>query len=323
MTLDRNGTKATGTGRIELQWLPSPAIRWNAEGMAVHPALGAVTLCVPSIPNPIRGQLTNFQSSVGPSASLTTVSGYIENGEGLHYGGSLRAVIFHLANFIPFLGAPARDDTGTTAARATLRADGWVLTLDRIPDSPGGSRHGLQDRAGYSISHVGQLERENHDAFTIPAAKRVLDELYWFFSFCRGKPTPPILPVGLNNQLEPVWSEWANWNVAPDRAGRNWFNDLSAEGLEKLYPGFVKRSHDGLWSDRARNAIYWYLEAGRLGNDSAIILLQAAFELIAWTLLVDEQRLLTKTKFKKLRASKSTRSGYEVGASRSSRSRGS
>jgi hypothetical protein len=302
LTVDANGKSVTGRGTIQLEWLPAPTVTWSLEKADLPPSLGPLFIRIPSIANPLRAHLTNVRISTRKSESPPAVSGYVENGEGLQYQGSLHAVVFHLANFIPFLGAAVQDKRGTAAARAMLQADGWRITLDRIPDSPAGSRPGRRSRAGYAISHVGQLEREGGGAFSVDDAKRMLDELYWFFSFCRAKPTPPILPVGLDARRAVVWNEWASWNVAPDRDGRNWYNDLSSEGMEALYPGFVKRLHDMLWSGPARNAIYWYLEAGRVGNDSAIVLLQAAFELIAWTYLVQDQQVLSGTKFKKLSA---------------------
>src|SRR5207247_535612 len=117
-----------------------------------------------------------------------------------------------------------------------------------------------------------------------------------------GKPTPAVLPVGLDQQGDKVWFEWSSWNVARNSSNRNWYDDFSAEGLERVFPGFMRIASDATWAEPAKLAVYWYLEAGRIGNDSAMILLQAAFELLAWTALVQDGRALSKTQFEKLDA---------------------
>ncbi len=269
-------------GKISFEWIPSPAVTWQMDGVGdtVHfISLGPVTLRVPGYSQDIRARVTSMNMS---SHEPTRLSGIVENGEGRQTEERLSSVVFCLANFISFSGAPVRDESGTkvSADRAVLRGAGWKITIDGIWL---GSTRKRELSEHFFLSHVGKLERENGDFFSSEEANAVLDKLYWFFSFCRGAPTPGILPVGFNAQGVEVWSEWGGWNVGRFEAKRNWYNDFSAEGLEKAFPGFWERMQSPEWKQPIRLSIYWYLESEKAGNDSAIILAQAAFELLSWS----------------------------------------
>jgi hypothetical protein len=240
LTLEAAGKTYTGRGSINFDWLPSPSVKWHLndfEPAYLWPGLDDVLLRIPEFPNPVRAHVTSTSMS---SNRAPTVSGYIENGEGKFCDRPLKTVTFHLANFIPFLGAPVRDLSGhASATRATLRGAGWIVTLDGI-----GSRSLARDHASYKISHVGRLEREGAATFSAAEAKVFLDHLYWFFSFCRGGRSPAILPVGLDEAGNEVWCEWGAWQIDRNSPARNWFNDLSAQGLEQLFPGYLLRNSD-------------------------------------------------------------------------------
>jgi hypothetical protein len=306
LILDVEGKTFHGTGSISLEWLPKPSVRWILKNSVPPLNLGitpsAVVLKAKSISNKMQGQLSAAHFSGGADAKSPSVEGYLDNGEGQRGVVPIQSVLFHLANFIPFLGDVIRDPAGKAwQGRATLRADGWKLTVD---STEMGKRSTYQENAGggFAISHVACLERDDGCSFSVADAKKLLESLYWFFSFCRGRPCAPILPLGFDKRGRRQWSEWGNWNVARQDSSRNWFNDFSGEGLEGTFPGFCARDKNTLWSDPIKLAIYWYLEAGRVGNDTAIIIAQAAFELLAWTLLAEDKKAISKTGFRNFSA---------------------
>jgi hypothetical protein len=299
LILDAGGQSFAGMGRITLEWLPKPSVRWYLKKTTppLSPIISPspVALQLKSVPNKVQAQMTTGHFSGGAGAKPPSVEGYIENGEGKHFDGSLSGIVFHLANFIPFLGDAIRNPGGGIwKGRANLRGDGWKLTLDGI-----NSRSALSSEdGGFVISHVGHLGRDDGRPFPLSEARALLHDLYWYFSFCRGKPSAPVLPVGIDSSGQITWSEWANWNVARLSSNHNWYNDFSAQGLEGTFGGFVSLNKDPLWGDAIKLAIYWYLEAGRVGNDTAIIIAQAAFEKLAWTFLVKDKKLVSVTKLK-------------------------
>lgn len=302
LVVESDNSTYTGSGRVALEWFRSPTVRWylndfQPELPAFGPHTGKIALKIPDVPNPIRAQWTESNYSCGLEAKPPQASGFVENGQGRQWEGPLQSVVFHLTNFIPYLGKWTKHAGSASRSRATLIASGWRITLDGILPHDA-LRSSQRRRRGFAISHVGRIEREDAQSFSSGEATSLLDDLYWFFSFCCGRPTPAILPVGFDEKGREVWSEWGSWNASPNtEAGRNWYNDFSAEGLESVFPGFMRRVHDPLWSDASKLAVYWYLEAATIGNDSGLILTQSSFELLAWTLLVQDRKLITPREF--------------------------
>jgi hypothetical protein len=292
----------SGLGKIELKWFPSPRVSWDLEAVdagAFHSffLLGPVKLKIPGYDNEISAQITSLNTSSDKPIQLF---GIVDNGEGRQTTRELAYVIFSLANFTPFFGAVVRNDDGTQASksRAILVGGGWRITLDGLW-SQDNQRGELDEH--FFLSHVGRVEREDGSTFRSDEAKPILDDLYWFLSFCRGRPTPAILPVGFDRDGRESWSEWGSWKIYRFKEKRNWYNDFSAEGLERGFPGFLHLAGDSVWNKPVRLAIYWYLEAENAGNDSGIILAQAAFELLAWSYFVETEQRYSAGRFDVMR----------------------
>jgi hypothetical protein len=287
-----------GPGRVFFAWSPSASVNWQISGgekALPFSALGPVNLIIPGYENQIQARVTSIDSS---SNEGQRVFGRVENAEGRKTIEPLKHVEFYLANFPSFLGSAVRNKQGTevSASRATLKDRGWAITIDGIWEGST-RRHDIDGH--FFLSHVCRLEREDGGTFTSREAADLLASLYWFFSFCRGAATPAILPLGFNADGNQVWCEWGSWNISRYQNKRNWFNDFSAEALEKTYSGFIERLDNESLKQSTQLSVYWYLEAEKAGSDSAIILIQAAFELLAWSFFVEQQRKYSPESFER------------------------
>ncbi len=223
-------------------------------------------------------------------------------------GKNLRSIIFHMPNFIKFLGK--QDFFITESAkrqrigRILLSADGWRVTvnsvsnIDKIIES-------LKSRGGINITHVGMIEREENTCFTAEEANSFLSSLMYFFSFCRGLWCPPILPVGFDLLGEKVWEEWGIRQTSNWQSTLSWFDAHHAEVLSKVFPGFISYWENDVWHKPIKLAIYWYIQSnvGSSGTDGSIVLAQAALELLSWVYLVEDKGYLSSDGFKQLRVS--------------------
>jgi len=83
----------------------------------------------------------------------------------------------------------------------------------------------------------------------------------------------------------------------------SWFNHYSVQGFE-AFPVFFQRLGDKTWNEPLNLAIHWYIESNtsRDNVEGAIILQQAAFELLAWTLLVEDRGILSEDGIQRLPA---------------------
>ncbi len=79
----------------------------------------------------------------------------------------------------------------------------------------------------------------------------------------------------------------------------SWYNDDAVEGIEQGFPGFYKRWTEEAWKETLLLALHWYVESNMCagGVEGSVVLAQSAFELLAWTLLVEERRVLSEESF--------------------------
>lgn len=188
------------------------------------------------------------------------------------------------------------------------------MTLEELEHEggSGGEKFGKQIEAagGFGITHVGKLERITGGSFSAADAKGIEEALFWFLSFCRGSWVAPLLAVGFDAGGKQVWEEWRKWKIERWRRVGSWFDSWSRVGLVGVFPGFHRRWKDESWNEPIRLALHWYVESNMCagGVEGGTILAQAAFELLAWTLLVEDQKVLSEDEFKKLRASDMLRS---------------
>ena len=208
----------------------------------------------------------------------------------------LSYVVFHVVNFTNYQGRSVRDAAGSRAwaARSVMETADWRITLDALED---GARIYDELRAvgGFSVTHVGKLERLDGKKFAPKHAKTISKALFRYLSFCRGTWVAPMLPVGFDENGQRVWEHWLGWKIERWRNVVSWFDSHSEEGLSSGFPGFYARWQTEQWEEALRFANHWYVEATMSsgGQEGSIILAQAGFELLGWTYLVEEKQALS------------------------------
>lgn len=296
-----------GSGAITFRWEPTPRVRFSFQnhGSRYLPHVGHSTLNLLDAKKILRGDVTQVGWTSVREPGLGQATGRIVEDETANDEQALGQLIFHLPNFHNYMGAPVRDPGATSswAARAVLNFGDWRVTLDGLHRARKQFEETLIDVGGYGLTHVGLLERTDGAEFSSTSASDTLRMLFDFFSFCRGMWCAPQLPVGLDKSRRRTWERWEAHRTDRWQSVRTWFSD-HARGIEATIAGFSQRYTSERWGDPLRLANYWYVEAntGAGGVEGSIILVQAAFELLAWTLLVEEKKLLSEDGFQKLPA---------------------
>lgn len=297
----------TAEGEVRFEWLPSPRVSFVAwlqeQGIpeAMDPFVPGepdVRVLSQSAPLELRDwglPETPADASVRTRGTLPSVA----------FGDSsdLQAIVFNLINFRNFTGTNAtRTNGGWTRNRFDLCADGWLITIDAWP----GVRDVIQELAqtgGFAFTHVAQLQRIDGVAFAIEDADSIRDILFHFLAFARGALTGIALPVGVAIGGEVDWVRWDVSIVDAWRGCLSWADPIHAEALEELFPLVAMKWSDPFWRDVLRRAIRYYIDANDPRPvDRALIMCQAALELLAWTVLVEDQKLLSATKARKTSA---------------------
>ena len=216
-------------------------------------------------------------------------------------------VIFHLYNFVDFIGTRSSiEENATTQFRIEhidLIDDEWKIEIKSLSYT-GENIKLLNEEGGYRLTHVGAIERIDGTNISGKDACEVLNAIRFFFSFAKGCWCEPICAVGLSLVGDSIWESWSSPRE-PWCKPRSWFDSHNSKQLTSLFPGFMKLWRDEYWNDAIRKCIYWYLNANYSprGIDAGIILNQTAIERLSYEFVVKEKRFITAKGFKDLKAS--------------------
>jgi hypothetical protein len=146
------------------------------------------------------------------------------------------------------------------------------------------------------------LEREDGTPFRPSEADDHLLGIGTFLSFAAGAWAFPQLHVGLAADGSPAYRECGVRPVHPWDGRFRWFNDHDGASLERAFVSFDQLWARGEWREPLQKLIYLYVEANDRPPDVGLVLAQAALEQMAWHLLVNDRRVLSRGGFAKLSA---------------------
>ncbi len=296
-----------GEGSVILEWLPNPSIKFKfsaQEQFSYYLNIGEAYLKLLEIDSSAEILILSVPIIVDENLEIT---GCLNQPMVLSSNQDLSSVVFHLTNFHKFIGTQVSRKNHICSDRLVLEAGGWRICIDNVENLTD-VINSLKSKGGYTITHVGKLERSDKKLFTPKEAEEVLECLHWFISLCRGFRISPILLVGHNSSGKKIWEKWHDDQlISPWKKVNSWFIDsttLNAQSINELFAGFLTLWQTNTWNDSIRLAIHWYLESNAQAGavQGSIILLQAAFELLAVTLLVEHKGIFTEQEFNKYKA---------------------
>jgi hypothetical protein len=282
-----------GPGKLELRLAPSPEIgfhlepssSWTSPWNTAH--IGDAELRIPELDISVPALVTH--SHVASGKGTWHLEG-VPNGR-VAIGGSraLHHVIFHLADFLDYSGAPVRDGAARRvwAGRLNLTAGGWAVTIDKTPDAAK-RRATASEIGGTPITHVARLERVAAEAFSATDCGEMLGVLQQFLSFVRGQWVAPLISVGFDNHGARVWQDWTMWRVQSDPGFESWCPVRQMGNVQAMFPRFHERWMDPVWREIIGVAIGSYLQANQQrAVDDSIIAAQIVLESLAEFVLVE------------------------------------
>ncbi len=215
------------------------------------------------------------------------------NPQSMSYGAPeqpLQRLVVHIVNFPQFwsfgdkqLNLTLETPNGgrKLVGSAVLSDPPWQIQLQGIFETEEAVRQ-LKESAGFGITHVAELTRQDEQPFSVEDGSKIIYDLYRFLSFARGAWAPPILAVGFDHLGARVHEQWGVRTGTPWEARLAWFDAHHGQSLGALYPGFRALLHKPNLGNAVSRALYWYLRSNRggagLGVDSGLILAQAALE---------------------------------------------
>jgi hypothetical protein len=303
----------TGTAELQLQFLPTPRLVFHAnlQGKTSPPFIFAINDSVESSLS-FNGQIIKgfygYHSS-DLSSDTWKLDWYPEfepvTLSIMHTKNSV-AAIFHLFNFPDFHGGQHQDTAPAACSLLVLASEEWKISIQALPD--GATRDAwirIKTEGGSFLTHMVKLERNDGKLFSGEEASEQSHLLDYFLSFVTGGRCSPSCGVGIDLAGEITWRTFNSPRTSTPPY--SWFTPNIGSQAERLFPLFVKRwNQSDEWKKCLRAAIYWYVQANTRGRspsiDASIILAQAALERLAHHYIMVDSQIISKTKFKNLKA---------------------
>lgn len=311
VVIDQSGQSFIGKGSMSLQWLPTPSLRFSASfrprGQSI--TLGKARLSYCHSPVSFDALISSVRPGMDDIGFIVEASGRFSFAFG-GQGSDICRCVFHVPNFVRYLGKPILvAGRHLYRGQAIMECDEWRITLQHLQSADNKYYETLKSLGGYGFTHVGEMTRKDGGTFKVNDLKDHLEKMRWWLSFCRGFWVGALLPVGMGLDDFRRWWDWQDYKIDQTQTVMTWANPYSESFLEDTYPGFIKRINRDQWKEPTQLSIWWYLASNTRagGMEGSIILTQSAFELLAWTLFVEERKVLSSNSFKELSGSEKIR----------------
>lgn len=178
-----------------------------------------------------------------------------------------QSIVFNLVNF------------NKEVRETEIKFNDWSLKLEII--STNNAYDELKNTGGYLVTHKAILQKNDKALFDIKESESILSFLYQLFSFCKGVPTTPFLPEGLNTDGEVIWYKIGTIRMHTWKRCNNWFSDSRIE-LNEFTSGFYDFCQSEHFKNHIAEIVYWYNTIYSSENNySAVIINHTALELIS------------------------------------------
>jgi ApeA N-terminal domain 1 len=189
------------------------------------------------------------------------------------------------------------EETGQHTHRVTFVEGDWEIIVDQLMSSAQSFKDMKKD-GGYSITHVGRIQRKDNASFSRNDASKIIDVFSIFLSFLKGSRVSTILLVGYDKQNNKICEEWdGNLSGHPYQNTISWMPNNMLVDLPTIFPNFVSWWND--WGQSATLILNLYLEANYNNlMDVSIVFSCSTLEMLARFILVEERKKITESKFR-------------------------
>lgn len=181
----------------------------------------------------------------------------------------------------------------------------WIINFKFRPDRNKEVHYEhLRKSRGFEITHVGTIFKKNKECFRSNEIESLIPNLEWYLSFCSAQNVFIPIQIGYKNKSR-VWEKYVikNNDLAHFQDSHGWVPRGAIEDFNNFFTKVATKLGDELWKGVFEIVLNWYLEIKGNGMmENKIISTQVALEQLAWTYLVNQEQMLDKEAYKKLRA---------------------
>ena len=207
---------------------------------------------------------------------------------------------FCIVNFLDFLGSGVKHGKLGYRGRTKFSFEQWEIIIDKRYDYSKKNKDifgQLKISAGYSITHIGCIQRTDQTPFLPGDVEHILKSVQWLLSFAAGRFVGICVLEGFNEGYH-VWNKYqapafSNWYKPI-----TWFPKQDSESLEVLFPLVLKKQEDPLWNKVLWEVLWWYIDSqSETFVEKKIVSVQVALESLSWVYLVEDGNVFSKTKY--------------------------
>ncbi len=305
----QHGATARVRGRVAVKWKPQPDLTAEISGVlgnhpvALFPGIDQIAVCprFRRVPRqrtmrtaPIHGDVHLSLSISNPDVGLL--------------GEAVPSVVMHVVNMERlFTGRLVVADGAELPDRLVLVGGGWNLTVDPSPNAYALQKQ-LAFEGGYALTHTVKAERADGSTISFDDALDLRDALTMFLRFGLGRSVAVVLPVGLRANGDAAWASWPLPSMDPLRGAWSWIGYENGRELESIWSAFITRWQDGYWELPLRLAVGYYIIANQPRPvNLAIGTAHSVLDMLAYSILVEERRLVSKRRFEARSATENLR----------------
>jgi hypothetical protein len=273
-----------GSGKVSFDWFPHPSIQFYflSTKPDFYVDMGDIILRLTQIGVSVKAHISGIQN-IGDGTSQ--IVGQIQEPVCMGSDRELSYIEFHIVNFHNFTGVvpksvSTQDSTSSWLERVELKAENWKITLNQLVTTTNKIEK-LGHQGGFSVTHVGKLEKLSSESFIGDEAISFLSTFSYFLSFARGFRIPIILLVGYDANKEKIWEYWHTQKADSWQYVGSWFQTSEGKILQEVFPGFLAWWKD--WGDSAELILDTYLESNlKAGSAAAPVIEKLSLQLSSW-----------------------------------------
>jgi hypothetical protein len=306
---DSLGSRAPAFGRVTVNWMPQPTVVAEvqanlAEGpMALFPSPEQTALCPRFRRLPRQRTMRRLLGRGDVHAEMK-----IAGGEAGLIHETVPTVLMHVVNLErAWTGRLVAAGPAQLPESLTLVGRGWNIAIDPSP-SADSLRDELRVQGGYAMTHTVRAERSDGSMISLPDAMNLQEALSLFFRFGLGRSVTAILPVGVRTNGDAAWASWLLPSMDPLRVSWSWMDYQIGYEWERLWPPYITRWQDPYWELVFRLVIGYYMLANQPRPvNLAIGTAHMVLDLLAYSILVEDRHLLSKSQFEARSATENLR----------------
>ncbi|MFN0195123.1 MAG: hypothetical protein ACKVT0_00125 [Planctomycetaceae bacterium] len=195
--------------------------------------------------------------------------------------GPAQMAMVHLVNCHDLSEDPVHtiDGGGAWHARLSLSSTEWKILVDKVPHHDNLVRE-MNKFGGQAITHVVQVSRHDSSDFDLDSLNKVLSHVRDFIAFASGSKPQMCLASGYSRDGRQVWQAWEACASSHWSPRTTWTPDIGGQ-VSPAFSGYHTKLQDPDWSEVISLACDWYVKAKHRGLEAALVLGQAALEMLA------------------------------------------